>query len=275
MGSTEPTLVRRQIGKRLAALRRDAGKTQEDVAVAGVSRTTLWRIESGRTAAKPGDVRELCALYGADAATVEALVTMARSAREKGWWEDSADDAVMAGFRFFLELEASASRIQSYDPDTVLGLMQTEEYARAVETATLTPGADAIDRFVAVRLARQRTVLDGRRPDFTAVMGPAALTRRTEPAAILQRQREHISQLAGRSHIRVRVLSPVMASHPGATGPFTIFDFDDPDDPAVVYVSTLVGAKYFEQPHEVARYRATFERLLSTSDAWEERHGNP
>ena len=43
------------------------------------------------------------------------------------------------------------------------------------------------------------------------------------------------------------------------TGPFTIFDFDDPDDPAVAFVENVVEIRYFDEADHVAQFRAEFE----------------
>src|SRR5687768_17301650 len=83
------TVVRRQLGRHLRRLRDGAGKTDADVEEAGLaSKAKLWRIETGKVTVKPGDVRGLCWLYGAEPRTIDALATLATGTRSQGWWED-------------------------------------------------------------------------------------------------------------------------------------------------------------------------------------------
>src|SRR5439155_24165513 len=101
-----PTVVRRQLGRRLRRLRAAAGKTERDLEEANLlSRAKLWRIESGRTPVKVPDVRALCWLYGADDARTDALVALAVGTDEPGWQE--ADAVVLPGwFSLYLVVEA-------------------------------------------------------------------------------------------------------------------------------------------------------------------------
>src|SRR6266571_7908737 len=131
-----PTVVRRQLGRRLRRLREVAGKTERDLEEANLlSRAKLWRIESGRTPVKVPDVRALCWLYGVDETTTEALVALAVGTSEQGWQEDYGD--VLPGwFSLYLGLEATAGHVYTYDPELVKGLLQTPAYVRAIHEAS-------------------------------------------------------------------------------------------------------------------------------------------
>jgi transcriptional regulator with XRE-family HTH domain len=136
-GSSVPgsLLARRQLGRRLRLLREGARKTQEDVEISGIaSHSKLYRIESGRTLIRPGDVRELCALYGAPEDVQDGLIALARATRAGSWQEDFVD-ILLPGFGLFVDLEAAAITLQTCDPELVHGLLQTAEYTWALCTA--------------------------------------------------------------------------------------------------------------------------------------------
>ena len=85
-------VVRRQLGRELRTWRERSRRTLDDVAAAPVASVSkVQRIEHGRTSVRPGDVRELCRLYGVNDETTQALADMARATRDPDWWERLAD----------------------------------------------------------------------------------------------------------------------------------------------------------------------------------------
>ena len=72
-------------------------------------------------------------------------------------------------------------------------------------------------------------------------------------------QIEHLRRVGQRDHIEIRVLGFDAGAHPAMAGAFRIFDFDEDEDPDVVYLEALIGARYLEKPGEVAAYRRAFE----------------
>lgn len=267
------TVVRRQLGRRLRRLREAAGKTERDVETAKLlSRTKLWRLESGKTPVKVPDVRALCWLYGADAATTDALAGLAVGTTEQGWWEDYGD-AVPDWFGLYIGLEAAASEIRIYDPELVHGLLQTADYAEAVYRAVRPDDSDdVIRRQVKLRLGRQRALADRTPPlRLIAVLGAGVLARPVGGARAMAGQADRLRELAKLDHVDIRVLPWEAGAHAAMhTGAFTVLDFDDPDDPAVVYLETHTGARYLEKPDELDQYRKIFNLIYQKSVPVEE-----
>jgi transcriptional regulator with XRE-family HTH domain len=268
------TVIRRQLGRRLRRLRERAGKTIADVAAAKLaSEVKLWRIETGRVAVKIADARALCWLYGADEATTDTLAALAANTTGQDWWQRiDAGTGQFPGFDLYLGLEAIAARLSLYQPELVPGLLQTEEYARAVQWGSLLdPTAEDVERTVRTRLARQQVLFERPVPPrILAVLSQWALTRPVGGAGVMQRQRAHLHTLAGQEGIELHILPAAAGPHPGFRGGFTLLDFDDPDDPPVAYTETDAGATYIEQPDQVARQRRVLARLLELSVPIEE-----
>lgn len=265
---TGTTVVRRQLGRRLRRLREQAGKTAADVQAAKLASTVkLWRIETGKAAVKIADVRALCWLYDADAATTDALAALAEGTVGQDWWERAGDAVRLAGFGLYLGLESVATEISLYQPELVHGLFQTEDYIRAVQRGTLLDTTEEdVEWTVQARLARQNTLF-GRPtpPRVRAVLSEWAVTRPVGPDTVAGRQRARLLELVGREGIEIGVLPAAVGPHPGFRGEFTILDFDDPDDPAVVCIETEAGSTFLERPEGVARQRRVFERLQELS----------
>jgi transcriptional regulator with XRE-family HTH domain len=255
------TVVRRQLGRRLRRLREAAGKTDRDIEEANLaSRAKLWRIESGKTPVKVADVRALCWLYGADQATTDGLATLAVGTTGQGWQEDYKDWP-HSWFWLYLGLEAAATEILTYDPELVHGLLQTPGYGRALRQASNPDGdEEAVRRLIKLRRERQQA-LNSRTPPLkvTAVLGAGVLARPVGGPQVMAEQTERLHELNRLDHVNIRVLPWEAGAHAAMVSPFTILGFDDPDDPAVVYLEAQTGARYLEKPEELDEYRRIFQ----------------
>ena len=259
-----PTVVRRQLGRRLRRLREAARKKIDDVTTAGVaSRAKMWRIERGLVAVKVGDVLALARLYGIDNATVDELVRLAEATRDSGYTENIRA-AVRESVRLYADLEADAAAMADYHCEVVPGLLQTEDYIRAIMLGAESLPADVVDQRVAFRLQRQRAFFGRPRPGrVDAVITAGALDLQVGSAPVMEAQREHLRALAGEDGVSIRILPADDGLHPTMSGPFSILDFDDPDDPSVAWVENVVEIRYFDRPEHVAQFRAEFEQVRS------------
>jgi len=272
MPVTGPTVVRRQLGRRLRRLREEASRTEQEVERAKVcSRTTLWRIENGKFPVKMNTVRGLCWFYGADPETTDALTRLAAACDEQGWWE-SHGDAVPDWFRLYIGLEAAATEIQLYDPELIHGLLQTPDYMRAVfRAADRQASEQQIERLVSLRLDRQISYYDREEPArIVAVFGAGALAREVGGPAVMAEQRAHLASVGRRVRVEIRVLPWSAGAHAAMVSPFTLLDFADPDDPDIAYVETELGSRYLERPEELAEYRRIFREVREQSIPIEE-----
>jgi transcriptional regulator with XRE-family HTH domain len=260
-------LARRQLGRRLRLLREAARKTQEDVEISGIaSHSKLYRIESGRTLIRPGDVRELCALYGAPEDVREGLIALARATRAGSWQEDFAD-LLVPGFGLYLDLEAAAATLQAYGPELIHGLLQTPEYTRALSVADPDVGKTWAAKLLEVRRARQKAALDRDPPlRITQILGPAVLTRVVGSPEITAAQVTYLRELNRREHVEVRVLPWDSGPHPVLDrGAFMIMGFEAVADPDIVYLESVTTARYLEQESHLREYRRVWRILAGQS----------
>jgi transcriptional regulator with XRE-family HTH domain len=261
---TGQRVVRRTLGRRLTRLRIASGKSRREVAEAklGISEPTLHRIETGKVPVTVANVRALCWLYGADASITDALAELALGTSQEEWWD--ASPVIPDWFKLYVGLEASASRIHSYDGEVVPGELQTEQYARAVFGAEQPADPEAADRHVKLRMQRQQALfarVPG--PEVVTILGEGALSRPVGGEAVLKAQIEHLRQVSLRANFDIRVLPFSVGAHAAMAGAFRVMDFDDPEDPDVVYLESHVGALYLEEPDEVDEYRRIFELIRS------------
>ena len=155
-----PTVRRKRLGTELRRLREQACLTCEGVGQRlDCSGTRISRIETGRISVRPGDVRELLEVYGVTGDRADALVELAREARRKGWWHRFGP-VMPSWLEPYLGLEAEAARLRDFQSMVLPGLVQTEDYTRAILRAAPDAGpACDIEQQVALRMERQ-AVLD-------------------------------------------------------------------------------------------------------------------
>lgn len=273
MPVTGQRVVRRTLGRRLTRLRTAWGKTRREVAEAklGISEPTLHRIETGKVPVTVANVRALCWLYGVDASTTDALAELALGTSQEEWWD--ANPVIPDWFKLYVGLEASAVRISCYDGEVVPGELQTEAYARAVFLCEQVEEEETIERQVKLRMQRQRALF-GRSPAprLVTVLGEGALTRQVGGEKVLAEQVQHLRDVAALQHVELRVLPFSAGAHAAMAGAFRILEFDDPEDPDVVYLESHVGALYLEEQHEVEEYRRVFQLITKASVPMEEYH---
>lgn len=203
MTEPHPPAARGQAGRsRLAGdlkqARRAARLTQPQVAER-VGRAQSWvsRVEASTLLPSAEDVQHLARIYGMEAATADALATLANGLREEQSTRVILRRGVAGMQRWIGELEATTTEIRSYEPCAVIGLVQTDDYARAIFSLPdfrLPP--DQVSAAVEARAAR-RDLLSGRSDkSFTLVMTEGALRTQVGGPSVMEEQLERLADLA-------------------------------------------------------------------------------
>jgi transcriptional regulator with XRE-family HTH domain len=260
--SPSPTVRRKRLGIELRRLREEASLTCEQVGQQlDCSGTRISRIETGRISIRPGDVRELLEIYGITGAEADALVLLAREARRKGWWH-TYGRVLPPWFEAYVGLEAAAVRFRDFQSMVVPGLLQTEDYARAVLRAAPDPGsAEDIDRQVALRMERQAILGQANPPYLWVVLTESVVRVHVGGPAVMRAQLRRLLDVAERSNVTLQVLPFSTAAHVHPISPFTILEFPDAADPTVVYLEHLTGSLFLEAEDEIGRYTVVFDQL--------------
>jgi transcriptional regulator with XRE-family HTH domain len=269
--STSSSVVRRQLGRRLRRLREAAGRSHEDVAEAQIaSRTKMWKIEAGRTAVKQGDVLALARLYGLDGSTTDDLVALASATKSSGFQEDYGS-SMPEWVGLYGDLEAGVAVLRDYNCELIHGLLQTEDYARAVTEVNTALSPEVVEQRVAFRMRRQRALFDRPNPGrIDAVITAGALDLVVGSPTVMEAQIAHLRAVCSGDEVSVRVLTRTNGLHAAMRGPFTIMDFDDPEDPPLVYLESLIGSRYVERPDQIAEFRSAFDQMRAKAVSLEE-----
>ena len=258
-----PTVLRILLGAQLRRLREARRITAEDAGkVVRASGSKIRRFETGRVGVKDRDITGLLTLYGiTEEEERQALRALAQRANAPGWWHDFSD-VLPAWFEAYIGLEEAASLIRIYEAQFVPGLLQTEDYARAVTHLGYDDARKReIERRVRLRMARQAVLEREDPPKVWAVLDEAVLRRPLGSPAVMHGQLEHLAEMAQRPNVTIQVLPFQASSHSAAGGPFSILRFAEPDLPDVVYLEQLASALYLDNPDVVNSYLNVMERV--------------
>ena len=258
MAEANPTVRQRELGTRLRVLRNDLGLTVDDVAGQMLcSKTKISRIETASRRPSLRDVRDLCRIYNIGEQETAELMTLARQAREPGWWTQY-DDLKLTPF---IGMEEGAAAITSFAMYFVPPLMQTESYARAIiRGIDRKIDSKILDQRVEARLRRQKLLTSDPPPRYRALLDEAVLHREVGGKAVLSEQLDKVLKLIDDDRATVQVIPFDVGAHGSADSNFDLLEFDGSLLP-VVFVEGLVHHLYLERPGEIRRYREALEYL--------------
>lgn len=258
-----PTFRRRRLGLELRRLREGLIMTGDEVADRlGWSTAKVSRIENAKTLAGQADVEALAGLYGVDGDLRQVLIDLRRDAAAKSWWE-KYHGSVPEDLMTLIGMEAEATEARNWEPQVMPGLLQTEEYARAINSvgqhAGQVPPSWLQDR-VEVRMRRQRTLLYAPNPlTLLVVFNESVLRSQYGDARVMRDQLRHLIEVSELGHVEMRIL-PQDVPPPVATGPFVHLTFSD--FPDIVYLESLFGGRYVEDAEMVYGYERAFGHLM-------------
>ncbi|MGQ4435910.1 MULTISPECIES: helix-turn-helix domain-containing protein [unclassified Streptomyces] len=261
-----PTVGQVVLGRRLQELREAAGIKREEAAqVLRVAPATVRRMEMAEVALKVPYVQVLLSTYGVAEEEADAFVALTEEANQPGWWQ-RFHDVLPEWFSLYVSLEGAAGLIRSYEPHFVPGLLQTEEYARAVlEAGTIgQTGPETIERHVSLRMARQGLLERGSPPHLWVIMDETVLRRPVSiRGEVMREQLDKLLEFAERDRVTLQVAEFDNGPHPGTYAPFSLFRFTEPELPDMVFTEYLTGALYLDSRTEVSTHLEVLDHMTA------------
>jgi transcriptional regulator with XRE-family HTH domain len=247
-------------GAELRRLREHAGLTQSDVAErTNYALSTVSAYETGRRIASPDFAKLADGLFG----TGETLTELQKLVDRV---------SLLPWFRNRVEVERKAAEIREYESYQIPGLLQTEDYARAIMSAGRPRvSSDEMERAVALRMTRQE-ILEPRddlpvdqeqTPRYWAIIDEPALHRVVGSPEIMRVQREHLMGMAQRPYITIQIIPNVKGPTSAYGRAFTILVSHD--NTSVVYLEDPNSAHYVRDRDDVSRYALIFDHLRASA----------
>ncbi|WP_326598345.1 helix-turn-helix domain-containing protein [Streptomyces sp. NBC_01803] len=259
----KPSQRQRRLGAELRRMREDVGLTATKAgAEVGLSAAHLNHIEAGRTSISPEKIRGLAAFCGCkQERLIESLIAMSQS-NGRGWWSEYEHPPHNQAVRDLAELESMSVRLRAFQWVNVPGMLQTPEYMRALFKAGHPDmPAENREQFVEFRLRRQRLLTDPKPPEFHAVIHEAALRMEFVGREVMQRQVEHMVEMACLPHVKIQILPFRTEAYPGGFGcSFVCFDAAVAEL-STVYVEHPASSPFVIDQSNLAQFSDAFANL--------------
>lgn len=166
-----------------------------------------------------------------------------------------------AWFRPFVDYETAAKSLRLFEHASVPGLLQTEDYARAVLSARPNTTDEETDQLVKARMARQEILARSEPPLLWVVLDEGVLNRQVGDTSVMNEQLHHLAQMSQRPNITVEIVPFAAGGHIALLGAFVIAEFEDAA--TIVYLETAAGGQIAEQPSMVSEVKLIFDALRS------------
>lgn len=260
------TLVRRQLGRLLKEARQGAGLSQEQAGrLLEMGKATVGRLEKGENEkVKKREMEAMGNVYGLSPDRIEELKALAEQTATKPWWQASRH-LIYPGYNTYLGLEAGASQLVFYQPLIAPGLLQTADYARAIERPYRPEDTPAdVEKRVALRMQRAAVLTRRYKPArATFILHENVLNTIVGSRAVMAGLCRHLLDMGARENVSIRIL-PCAAGYPthAVPTPYIIIDFPpESREPSVVYTETTTGIMIFEDDDDLKDFRAVHESL--------------
>jgi transcriptional regulator with XRE-family HTH domain len=252
MTSQEPGRTPRQVFGAMVRYYRDrAGLSRPELArQISKSVSLVQAIELGQRAATPDVTEDLERVLPADGA-------LARLRDEIG--DGLSYQAYPSWFQDWALKEAEAATLRWFEPLIVPGLLQTEDYARAIFATRYRITRDEIDEQVAARLKRQEILTRDDPPALWIILDEWVLRRPVGGRHVMLEQVSRLIDAARQPHVVIEIIPASVGAHEGVTGAFAIADFDDA--PSVGYQEGAVRGQPVEEHKDVASLDLTWDIL--------------
>lgn len=258
-----PTFQRFQLGKQLRVLRESAGFTTEQVGHhLGCSASTVSRIEGGRVGVRRAPLVQMMDLYRViDAEHRDTLLALAKQGKQRGWFVRYGD--LPQSYSRYIGLEAAAVEMRDYEALVVPGLLQIEEYHRALMLARWPDYSEAaIESRIRVRTERQSRLVGPDPLRFLAVLDESVIRRQIGGPDIMRDQLKYLVELSALRNVTIQVLPFSGGAYAGMAGSFALLTFEAA--PSVVHAESLTGDIY-QDSDDVSRYGQVFEYLRAAA----------
>ncbi|MGV9614924.1 helix-turn-helix domain-containing protein [Nocardia xishanensis] len=252
----------RRLAALLTEMRDTVGLSKEEVSGrTGINVTTLYRIEQAQARPQRRTLNTLLDLYQVEPDRRRYALDLLSDAQKPGMsrpWEANLTEVYAA----YINFESEALSARHYQTSFIPGLLQTPQYALAVIDTSMPKVETAImESRVHARLNRAVVLTKEKPLELWVVLDEAAIRRVVGGPETMCGQLQKLLTESKRKNVILQILPFDAGAHPGMAGSFTLLDFEDPNDPELVYVEGIAGDTLVEGHNEVRRFGVIFDQL--------------
>ena len=168
-----------------------------------------------------------------------------------------------ASFRSFAAYEAEAVALNTYQHSLVPGLLQSEDYARAILETRPNTTPEEVEEQLRGRLDRQAVLTrhDPPAPMLLALVDEGVLHRPVAPRTVMRDQLWHLVEMSRRPNVTIQVVPYEAGGHTGLLGAFSFAETGTRD--AIVFVEDIADGRVFEDDATLSQVALRFKALQS------------
>ncbi len=251
-----PRVLRLQLGREIRRLREGAVLSREELAkTLSCGTSKISKIELGYSTLNANESNKLVKLFGLDGDEARVFRDLAASARKRGSYGKVLDFA-----RGYVSMEADASDLKIFYEELIPALFQTQDYAQAVCSTSVTIAPADIEHVVQGRMSRGAVLTQDDPPRVSLILGEGALHRTVGGQSALREQLQHLCRLAQEPHIDLQVLPYSAGEHAAMGAGFTLLRLDEVEA-TYVYLEDLTSSDFWDRPQHTGVYELVFNKL--------------
>ncbi|BDT93355.1 MULTISPECIES: helix-turn-helix domain-containing protein [Nocardia] len=267
MAPVSPTVARWELVLRLRELREQRGFDSAGFARrVGFTPANWSHVEKGRRVLTTKTIGPVLELLDVEPEERAELLALLEASKQRGWWAKSSA-LIGPELQRLYGMEYGAQSIRSYDSLVIPGLLQTEDYARALISADVMIRPVQVEQLVAIRMRRQERLRGADPVELTAVFGEGTLLQQTGGPDVLSGQLTYLAELIEElDTVEVRVI-PFAATAGAVLGgsSFHLIDFAGEQLPTFGWVESAVFGGAVEDPDLVRDLRFAYLRAVEQS----------
>ncbi|WP_406268359.1 Scr1 family TA system antitoxin-like transcriptional regulator [Nocardia sp. NBC_00881] len=267
MAPVSPTVARWELVLRLRELREQRGFDSAGFAErVGFTPANWSHVEKGRRVLTTSTIGPVLELLEVETEEREELLALLEASKQRGWWAKSSA-LIGPELQRLYGMEFGAQSIRSYDSLVVPGLLQTEDYARALISADVMIRPVQVEQLVAIRMRRQERLRGPDPVELTAVFGEGTLLQQTGGPDVLRGQLNYLADLIDELEtVDVRVI-PFAATAGAVLGgsSFHLIDFAGEQLPTFGWAESAVFGGAVDDPDLVRDLGFAYVQALEQS----------
>ncbi|GLZ38933.1 helix-turn-helix transcriptional regulator [Actinokineospora sp. NBRC 105648] len=257
MTAFKATAQRRELGTELRRVRENTNLTLHEMArKLGWDPSKLSRIETGKLPCSKVEAATILAYCQVDGAELDKVLATCGSDLDGAWIRDTGIPDRQSGLRVH---ESLAVAMSSFEPCVIPGLLQIEDYTRALLTGTGLLSAAGVEDRVRIRMGRQSTLRRQSPPNTVFYVSENALRMPVGSPQTMHEQMLHLLFASSQPHCVLRVVPAAKSAIAALDGGFRLMEFTDGHP--VVNVDTLNRTLFLERSVDIAIYRLVLGRL--------------
>ncbi|MDQ0774334.1 transcriptional regulator with XRE-family HTH domain [Streptomyces aurantiacus] len=257
-----PTARHRRLATEVRRLREQAGiSVQQAASLLNADRTLVSNIEAARTGLSEERVRQLASIYRCpEPALIDALASLIGPRRPTHWW-DEYRGKIPEGHLEVSEVEHFATRIRTAQTVHLPGLLQTEDYARAIFELTIPKLSRLeVELRIAHRLGRQKILTRSSPTPYVGIIHEVALRLNFGGRGAARTQLEHLAEASERDNITLLVI-PFSAGGFHGAGQSVLYAEGAVPQLDTVQLDTELGSHFVDAPTPLTNYRSLLELM--------------